>query len=156
MLFLELVQWMHSRTQNCNGTGLTGCVKIKQLRNKTQIHKTSQLFNLYPFLDQDNLIRIGGRLGESSLPFHQRHPIILPSKHKFTELIIRDAHYKQLHAGALSLLVNLRESYWILSARRSIRKILRRCVVCFRARLKNVKQLMGSLPTTRTTPARPF
>ncbi|KAL1446720.1 hypothetical protein WDU94_001918 [Cyamophila willieti] len=34
--------------------------------------------NLTPFKDNDGLVRVGGRLANSSLPYENRHPILLP------------------------------------------------------------------------------
>lgn len=42
---------------------------------------------LNPFLDDDDLIRVGGRLKKSDLLFNQKHPILLPSNHHVSDLI---------------------------------------------------------------------
>lgn len=37
----------------------------------------------------DNVMRIGGRIDNASLSYDKRHPIILPSKCKFSEMYIQ-------------------------------------------------------------------
>jgi len=80
----------------------------------------------------------------------------LPTKHPFTKLIIRDAHFRQLHLGPQGLLAYLRQAYWIISGRQVIRRVLRNCIVCFRSRPTNQMQLMGNLPKSRVNPSRTF
>ena len=57
-----------------------------------------KLKRLNPFLDKDGVLRVGGRLRHSILPFSQRHGIILP-KSDVTTLILTHEHHLQLHAG---------------------------------------------------------
>ena len=41
---------------------------------------------LTPFLDQDRIMGIGGRLQKSNLPYDAQHPVILPRKHRIQSL----------------------------------------------------------------------
>lgn len=121
------------------------------LRNKTKLHSKSRLLTLHPFLDDDGIIRVGGRLCNASIEYSQKHPIILPNKHHLTTLIIRDTHYRNLHAGAQAVLTIIHNTYWPISGKEAIRRVLRSCIVCFRAKLITAKQLMGNLPAVRVT-----
>jgi len=44
------------------------------------------------FIDTDNIVRCEGRISQSTLPESVKQPILLPTKHRFTELIIREKH----------------------------------------------------------------
>lgn len=55
--------------------------------------------NLNPFFDENGLVRIGGRLRMSEITPAQKHPVILSSKHRLTDNIIRETHEKHYHAG---------------------------------------------------------
>lgn len=90
------------------------------------------------------------------ISYDQRYPIVLPAKHKLTKLIIRHYHHEHLHAGPQALLAFVRTSYWPLSGRSAVRRVLRNCVTCFRAKPITGTQLMGDLQSYRITPARPF
>ncbi|KAI8116229.1 hypothetical protein CVS40_11664, partial [Lucilia cuprina] len=48
------------------------------LLNSQQIPNKSPLKTLNPFLDSNKIKRVNGRLSESSLPYNERYPIILP------------------------------------------------------------------------------
>lgn len=72
--------------------------EINSLKNNLQVESKSKLVSLYPFLDVDGLIRVGGRIRHAPLEYSRKHPVILPSKHYLTKLIVRDVHYKNLHA----------------------------------------------------------
>lgn len=115
-----------------------------------------KLNKLKPLLEESGLLRVGGRLRNSDLPFNQRHPMILPEQHHLTEIIIEALHRENLHVGQNGLLAALRRSFWPLNARRAINRVLRRCVRCFRVKPKDTEQLMGDLPRCRVAVAEPF
>ncbi|GFV96763.1 integrase catalytic domain-containing protein [Trichonephila clavipes] len=54
--------------------------------------------------NSDGLLRVGGRLSNSDLPYVNKHPAILPGNHNVTVQIIVHLHRKNLHTGASSLL----------------------------------------------------
>lgn len=83
-------------------------------------------------------------------------PIILSKESQLAPLIIRDAHFKTVHGGNQLVLQYLRAKFWIMGARKLIESIINKCPICFKLRLKTSEQLMATLPTSRTTPARPF
>jgi len=61
--------------------------------------KRSRIANLSPFLDENQVIRVGGRLQKAQISFTQKHPILLPSQHHVTDCIIREIHQKHYHTG---------------------------------------------------------
>ncbi|KRZ74085.1 Adenine phosphoribosyltransferase [Trichinella papuae] len=54
-------------------------VQVKEFGVKSD--SAERVKELEPFLDQDGLLRMGGRLRRSSLPPESKHPIILPHNH---------------------------------------------------------------------------
>lgn len=115
------------------------------------------MLSLNPFLDKDGLIRVGGRPSNLEFGYDKKFPIVLPNKHNFTRLLVKNEHLKLLHAGPQLLLANLRQSYWIISARNIVRKIVHNCVQCFKVKPEvNVKYLMSDLPEQRAKPNKPF
>jgi hypothetical protein len=99
---------------------------------------------------------VGGRLTHAPINFNQKFPIVLPANHYITELIVRQEHERQLHAGPQVTLCSIRQVYWSISGRNTVRKIIHRCVKCFKANPKGLTQKMGDLPVGRLQPARPF
>ncbi|GFW47008.1 integrase catalytic domain-containing protein [Trichonephila clavipes] len=68
--------------------------EVNCLRPRKLLLKTSVILEFNPFLDSDELIRVGGRLQKSKFSYLQKHPIILPAKHYFVNLMVRDSHEK--------------------------------------------------------------
>nr|XP_012135024.1 PREDICTED: uncharacterized protein LOC105661809 [Megachile rotundata] len=125
--------------------------------NKNQsMQKQSPLQALAPFLDETGIIRVGGRLSNALIKYSKRHPILLPAKHKFTDLIIRREHNRLLHAGCQQVIASLRENFWPINCTRNVKRVIRGCIRCFRANPRGVQYPMYQLPAVRVTPARPF
>ncbi|XP_028169944.1 uncharacterized protein LOC114359669 [Ostrinia furnacalis] len=131
--------------------------EIEQLQNQNKVKSCSKLASLNPYIDpHDGLLRVGGRLNNSSLSQSSKHPIILSSHSKFTELIIQQAHTVTLHGGPSLTLSYIRDKYWILSGLRTVKRELRKCVKCRRFKEEKKTQMMADLPQPRVTPSRPF
>ncbi|XP_039309090.1 uncharacterized protein LOC105201565 [Solenopsis invicta] len=130
--------------------------EILVLRQAKQIKHSSKLLSLHPFLDDQGLLRVGGRLRNAPLSFSQKHPILLPANHKLTRIVIEREHKRLLHAGPQALLAAIRRKYWPLRGRDIVRKVYHSCVWCSRRQPHASSQLMGNLPADRVTPSRPF
>ncbi|XP_011859054.1 PREDICTED: uncharacterized protein LOC105556570 [Vollenhovia emeryi] len=130
--------------------------EYNQLSKNGTISASSRLLPLAPFLDKDGLIRVGGRLKNSGLQFDACHPILLPREHELKKRVISQEHVRSLHAGAQATMAAVRQRFWPLSLRSAVRKIVRNCVICFKASPIQSEALMGSLPSSRVTVSRPF
>ncbi|XP_029053897.2 uncharacterized protein LOC114881319 [Osmia bicornis bicornis] len=114
-----------------------------------------KLQRLNPFVDKDGILRIGGRLKNSLIPFSQRHPIVLP-KSRVTALIIESKHRTQLHAGAQNTLYAVRRRFWPIDGRSQVWSAIQTCSRCLRAQPPPVNYIMSNLPEARVTESRPF
>lgn len=130
--------------------------EIRELKKSQQVSTSSKISDLMPFLDNEGLIRVGGRLRNSTLEYGRKFPIILSGCHPLTELIIRAEHLKNMHLGPSGLLAIIRSEFWPISGQSTVKRVLRKCLACFRARPRAVEQLMGNLPPERIEPAMPF
>lgn len=130
--------------------------EIKSIQITKMIKNTSKLRSLNPFIDNDGLLRVGGRLQNAQLKYNQKHQMILPKDHVFSKLVTQEAHNLVLHGGIQSTLSQLRTKYWILNSKSLVSKTIRGCVKCFRFRRSTSEQLMGMLPPERITPCGPF
>lgn len=104
--------------------------EIRQLKKSEPLNAFSRLLCLNPFIDEDGIVRVGGRLRKANLEFSAKHQIL--AKHHVTDLILRYEHVKQLHAGVAGTLAALRDRYWPLSAKSTVCRIIRKCLICFR------------------------
>ncbi|XP_058839795.1 uncharacterized protein LOC131696032 [Topomyia yanbarensis] len=81
-----------------------------------KVEKRNKYSGLAPFIGTDGLIRVGGRLKYSQIPYDGRHQILLPEKHHVTNALIRQLHENNFHVGQRGLLSIVRERYWPVNA----------------------------------------
>ena len=108
-------------------------------------------------LNSDKLICCKRRLGNADVPELSKNPILLPARHRFTELLIRERHESIHHQGVRDTLNLIREQYWILKGRETVKRIIRRCVVCKRFEGKPFPTPpVPDLPSNRVDDSPPF
>uniref|UniRef100_A0A5S6QKN7 Integrase catalytic domain-containing protein n=1 Tax=Trichuris muris TaxID=70415 RepID=A0A5S6QKN7_TRIMR len=130
--------------------------EIERLRSLKGLSEDNKIYKLDPFLSEDRLIRMKGRIDKADLPYNARHPIILPHNHVVVDLLIRHCHERQLHAGTEHTLAVLRQGFWILKARSAVKRIIKDCRICRRFTSTHYTQQMAPLPEDRITQAYPF
>jgi len=128
--------------------------EIRQMKENAPL-SSSSLNSLSPFLDDQQLIRVGGRLKNSQLSYNNRHPTLLPKNHQLTKLIILQEHINSLHAGLQGTIAAVRQNFWPHAIRSIARKVIRQCIICFRCKPLISEAKMGMLPSPRVTPS-PF
>ena len=129
---------------------------INRLKEGKVVRKGSPLFKLSPFIGEDGLLRLGGRLQMSeTLSFDEKHPIVLPKGH-VALLLVRFQHRLMKHAGVSVLLSSLRGNYWIFGSRALSKTVVRECVACQRQDTRACTQTMAPLPLDRIKRSPPF
>ena len=73
--------------------------EISCLNNSDGSPKTSTLLKLSPMVDNDGLVRVGGRLQRASLSYEESHPLGLPGSRHISSLLIKHYHEKVQHQG---------------------------------------------------------
>lgn len=126
------------------------------LKRSKPLPTTSRLKTLDPFIDSQGLMRVGGRLANSNLPYDAKHQLLLNPHHALTRLIILNEHHRHLHSGSQTILSATRQRFWILNGRSTIRNIISKCVTCFRVKPRILQQKMANLPTDRVNQNRSF
>ena len=95
------------------------------------VSKSSSIYKLEPFHDDNGLLRVNGRLQSAPIADNVKHPIIIPRDHHVTSLIIRHVHEVECrHSGREYTLSALRRHYLVPKVRVLIAKIIRDCVLC--------------------------
>ena len=125
---------------------------INHLKKKSTVSKRSPLRNLNPFLDNNNILRVGERLRRISLSTTAKHPSILGAKHPVVKLVILSEHFRLLHGGPTLVASSLAQRYHIIRGRPTIRAIIHNCVTCRRQTRRTQDQIMGQLPPERLEP----
>lgn len=107
--------------------------EINEVKKGTS-NSVGKLVVLYDTTHQ--FLRIDGRIRSDNVKRDEQFPIVLSKDSTIALLLIRDAHQKTNHGGNQLVLQYLRAKFWL--------------------RMTTSKQLMATLPTYRTSPARAF
>ena len=109
-----------------------------------------------PFIDPDQVIRVGSRIAHANLGEETKFPAILPRNDTNVHDLIRLIHVQELHAGPKHTLCQLRRKYWILQGLQATKIIINKCVRCQKRFKKPETQLMAPLPVARVNVGAPF
>ena len=96
------------------------------------------------------------RLNFAKLSREQRHPLLLDGRYHFTKLLILQSRILLHHLGVRIILAELREEFWILRPRQTIKQVLHPCLPCRIANGLPGGEIEAPLPTDRITPISPF
>lgn len=119
-----------------------------KLTKNQLLNKRHWLRKLSPFIDDRNLICVGGRLMNADIPQSQRHPIIIPPG-RLTKMLIEYTHLSNLHAGNSLTIQKLISEFYIKGIKRSVYHILNACPKCLRWKARSVQPEMSQLPKER-------
>lgn len=82
--------------------------------------------------------------------------MLLPRKHWVSDLIIKETHIRNLHAGIQTTLCLIRGRFWLIGSKNQVRKIISHCIECIKARPVLHNAPMGDLPKSRLEEAYSF
>ena len=171
-----VLRWVHNLCKSAKISGPLTSVEltnarrllIKSIRSSTFQEEFAYLLKkqtkcpplirqLRLFLDDQHMIRCGGRIHNAPTTELSKFPYLLPANCLLTDMIAIDTH-NQLHHGGVSITVTaLRQVYWIPSIQQYVRKLLRRCVTCNKMMGKPYRALDSPpLPKVRVTESPPF
>lgn len=129
--------------------------ELKSLQEAKKLGSLSRQLRL--FIDTDNLLRVGGRLHNAPLDYAEKFPVLLPTRHKLTELLIKDVHHRVAHGGLNSTVTQIRRRFWIPKIRVVVKTALRNCVVCRKVISKPYSPpIPAPLQANRLLHAQPF
>jgi hypothetical protein len=85
--------------------------EYSQLFDGKLIDNSSSLMNLNPLIDENRLIRVGGRPKNSNLSLDCKHHILIPKQGHFSERLVEEIHCETGHVGRITLLAIIRRMY---------------------------------------------
>ena len=94
-------------------------------------------------------MRARGRLSKADFEFDTKHPILPPSKHPETRLMMLECHLDNYHQGVESMRHGLQQKFWIFCLRNALRNIKNRCVPCRKYSAVVQAPIMADLPRER-------
>lgn len=95
----------------------------------------------------NGILCLGGRVQGIGV---REKPLLMPSRHSVTNLIIRYYHETNGHVGAVQVLSLLREEVWIVKGMAQVKRVIRTCPKCKLLYAKPISQVMAPLPMERT------
>lgn len=117
--------------------------EIRDLKKTGFVKKSSQIYQLSPFVNEEGILCMKGRI-----PGYD--PVILCQNHKFTRLLVTWYHIHNLHKGVDTVINHLRESFWIPKCRTVVRSVFKACLKC-KLREPKIKPVqMGDVPKIRS------
>lgn len=128
------------------------------LTGKRTLSKTNALFKLEPYLDDDGVMRMRGRIGACEyLDESAKHPIILPREHPVTSLVILQVHEAYHHQSHQTIINEVRRKFYIPRLRAAYAKVRRDCQECKNQAAMPRPPAMADLPRLRLAAfVRPF
>lgn len=119
--------------------------------------KAGSLKKLNPFIDENGILRVGGRLSNAQEEVSFRHPAIVPKGTVCTRRLIEWHHQKIAHRGKHTTVSTLREhGWWIINSGKEVGAVVFKCVRCKWLRGRFVDQIMANLPISRLSIEPPF
>ncbi|XP_015189504.1 PREDICTED: uncharacterized protein LOC107073390 [Polistes dominula] len=115
-----------------------------------------KLSSFSTFLNKDDLIVVKTKIFNRKDSELFRCPILLDSNNEIVKMLIRESHERLGHVGALVIMSNLSERFWIISLRKEIRKMISKCVTCNKPKSKRMACDTPALPENRVRDAAIF
>ncbi|KAL1258963.1 hypothetical protein QQF64_009540 [Cirrhinus molitorella] len=114
---------------------------------RNNISRNSPLKKLSPYLDNGELLRIGGQLKNATLDLNEKFHLIIPGRSHVARLLLKHYHDRVKHQGRIFTESAVRNAgYWIVGVRKLINSILHKCVICNKLCGKVTEQKMAVLP----------
>lgn len=103
-------------------------LKKKSTTGQAIVKKSSSLYKLSPYLDENGLLRVKGRIDRTNnIEFSMKRPIILPKQSYLTSLIVQNYHNKFLHRNHEVVVNEIRQKFFIPKLRRVVNNIRNSC-----------------------------
>ena len=105
-------KWIHDRQLSNYSNEFANISSQAVTKPRTPLVRQLRLF-----VDEQGLLRWGGRIHNAPVSNVVKFPLLLPKKDHLTNLIIRETHARQLHSGINSTLTALRQKFWVPAGR---------------------------------------
>ena len=118
-----------------------------KLKKQLGLLSSKQIEKLFPSKDDEEIVRIYGRIKETPLfDFNRKHPVSLPRDHGISALIVKQTHEDIYHPGYLRVMAEARKKFWIIGIRYLSKSIGRNCIICRRSHGTNDVKLIPGHP----------
>ncbi|XP_063368821.1 uncharacterized protein LOC134657197 [Cydia amplana] len=124
--------------------------EILKLKNGLYLPKTSRLLTLSPYLDEHEVLRLGGRIDAAAeVGPETKRPSILDGRDYIARLLVKHHHVLAAHGNQETVVNNLKQKHWILRLRPTVKNVTKKCMLCRIRKCKQEIPRMGDLPPAR-------
>lgn len=78
--------------------------KIDIIKRKGKLFNKSKLRQFHPLEVSDGIVRVGGKILNSNVPWDRNHPIMFDTKSHLITLNLRYKHLRHFHVGPQHIL----------------------------------------------------
>lgn len=130
---------------------------VTLMQNAGQLDRRSSLLTFTPYMDEDGVLRVHGRIDAFDGPADIKRPVILPRNHNVTTLVLEHYHQKYHHINNETVVNEVKQKYAIPRLRQVLKRVKSECQRCRIQRAKVTEPMMAPLPPQRLAAfARPF
>lgn len=127
---------------------------ISDMKNNKPCSKKYRSLAL--FIDENDFVRVGGRLKNANLTYSRKHPFLIPRSSRLATLICDYYHSLALHSGPRLTQSLIQEKFWIVGVRQLLRERIFKCQKCYMFQAKPITPKMADLPSIRFESIRAF
>ena len=131
--------------------------EINRLLESKNVSKKSKILNVRPFINSNGILCADRRVTRLNNLIFNNNPAILDGKHPAVKLLLKEYHRRFYHASHEIVVNEVRQKYYVIGLRNTLRSITYNCLICKLQRAKPQNPLMASLPEGRVAyRQRPF
>ena len=150
--YVTVKEYMIRDAQNCVYYN-----EICSLKRSKALAESHEMSPLAPFIDGVGILRVGGRIKNSSVAFDSKHPAFLPSNCSLSRMILDHFHQKVCHRGRHITHGAIRQAgFHIDKGRAAVKDLIKNCIKCHKFRAPLCTQKMADLPRDRLEEVPPF
>ncbi|XP_059053385.1 uncharacterized protein LOC131847753 [Achroia grisella] len=124
--------------------------EYRKILNSEPIPRNSRLCKLSPNIGEDKLLHLAGRIkAVEDVDPETKFPILLDGHHSVVRLLVLYYHRRAGHANHELVINDLRQRFWLISLRNTVRSVARQCPFCSIRRTLPMDPLRGDLPQQR-------
>lgn len=128
---------------------------VEKRNRELTVEEFAQVSSSLGIFEEEGILKCKGRLENSELEHNAKYPIILPKKHRLTELIVRKCHAEVHHSGVQATLSRVQTKEG--KGRQMVKGVVGKCVTCKRLEGKAYSAApVASLPKFCVREAAPF
>ena len=104
--------------------------EINQIRQNKPLNKKCKILNMRPFINSNGFLCAEGRVTKIDNVLFNNFPIILDGKHPCVKLLLKEYHRRFYHGSHETIVNEVRQKFYIIGLRNTLRSIVYNCLIC--------------------------